>query len=887
MKGPAEKNFEGIYANPRLMHAVGMVVGCIAHVQVKSGAVFEGVLKTISSKADVVLEMARKLDGKPSANCIPAFSATEEMVDKLVFRFEDVVSISALNVDPEYATRESFTDTGISKFNGQVLERELEPWDGGALSADGLTDLGASEEANGWDPNDMFRTNEEKYGVKSSFDSTLPGYTIPLNKQNTEEYKQQEARASKIAQEIESGFHHKNRAALENGDEEERFSAVVRPENNNNFRYVSHKPRRPSNVRNIRNPPPHMNRNNPHQHSQVFHRVSSPASALNNNNNNNPPGSNYKMVNSVSNMSNANAISPRPTPTSTPPTSRPPMAQMPQHQTPPSAQYPANQVNAPVGVSQPTVRTSPPTPVIATQDDNQNHTMNGGRFQKADKMELKFAPKPPRSLNLQSAANKEMRDSVANQQVNKNAERRKETEKKTPIQKARDDKTEDLKRFHASFKLSEDPKNGRDKDNSPKPEMQSSNAVTPMPPNKHHNKDKGNKEDERKGSNTPDSRTSPDNPKNSTLNPNAKEFVFNPNAKSFTPRGAPVQQAPPSQPPPRLHTQSPIMAMPQAHLLPGMTQPVFNVPHYVMSAAPPVSMPMAQQFTPSASVAQAPRFRKAVPVTLQRHHDLSQPVHVQAATGPPILAQPGGLSAPFALYPTTPPGMLHHPPGPPQQLTYTPMYSFMPRVITPQQVGMVPTSAAYGESPQMPTHVYMHHGTPSLQHAMATSNNGQHSAPSTPQSQTPNLHPAPSPVHQAPPSGAHGQPPTPTGHPGNAPTPQPIMYTTHGHMTTQHPLHGNHSATNQGHPFAASYPGGPQPIVLLSQQPHGQHPGSFATTLQSHLHGQNPGNHVGTPTHILQHGPLMIPTSAGMVHTQTAITSGHYVPHSQGRVMSR
>lgn len=51
-------------------------------------------------------------------------------------------------------------------------------------------------------------------------------------------------------------------------------------------------------------------------------------------------------------------------------------------------------------------------------------------------MELKFAPKPPRSLNLQASANKEMRDSVANQQnINKNVERRKDTEKKTPIQK--------------------------------------------------------------------------------------------------------------------------------------------------------------------------------------------------------------------------------------------------------------------------------------------------------------------------------------------------------------------------------------------------------------------------------------------------------------------
>lgn len=49
--------------------------------------------------------MARKLESKPGASSVPAFSATEEMVDKLVFKFEDVVAISAHNVDPEFATR--------------------------------------------------------------------------------------------------------------------------------------------------------------------------------------------------------------------------------------------------------------------------------------------------------------------------------------------------------------------------------------------------------------------------------------------------------------------------------------------------------------------------------------------------------------------------------------------------------------------------------------------------------------------------------------------------------------------------------------------------------------------------------------------------------------
>ncbi|KFM77427.1 Ataxin-2, partial [Stegodyphus mimosarum] len=907
MKGPTEKNFEGIYSNPRFMHQAGLIVGCTVHIQVKSGSVYEGVLTTISSKADFVLEMVRKIDVKKPVNNSAAVSNStltsitdpQEITEKMVFRIADLVMVTAANVDPEYARRESFTDSAISKFNGQVLERELEPWDGGSLSADGLADLGGSEEeANGWDPNDMFRTNEEKYGVKSSFDSNLPGYTIPLNKQNTEEYKQQEARASKIAQEIESGFHHKSRAALENGDEEDRFSAVVRPENTNNFRYVSHRTRKPQNVRNIRSSPApshHTNRNS-HQHSQVFHRVSSPATAVNNSQ------GNYKMVSSVSPPTCVSTISPRPTPTSTPTPRQTPSQpnQLPLQQQPPTTQYqPVPVTSTTVSVAQPVSRATPPTTPTVPQGE-ETHKVNG----EVDKTEIKFTPKPPRSLNLPSAANKEMRDAVSNQQItNKNVERRKEVEKKSAGQKARDDKSEDLKNFHNKFKLSEDSKDGHEmKSNVPKTDPQPAVSTGSTAQIKHHLKEKP-KEEERKVESVPESRASPDNPKSSNLNPNAKEFVFNPNAKTFTPRGIPIQTVvPPAvQPPPRLHTQSPIMAMPQPHIMPGMAQTVFNMaPHYVVSATP-VSVPMAPPFTPAASVTQAPRFRKdqeygvdmglnqyediiftAMPMTLQRH-DLSQPVHVQAATGQPILAQPT-ISAPqFTIQYAPSPGMLH-PPGPPQQLAYAQMYSLMPRVLTPQTVGMVPTSAAYGESPQIPTHVYMPHpGTPGIQHAMASANSGQHSAPSTPQSQTPNLHPAPSPVHQPPPSGGHGQPPTPTGHPSNAPTPQPVMYT-HGHMTTQHPLHANHSSSNQGHPFAASYAGTPQPIVLLPQQPHAPHPATFASSLQNHhLHGQTPGSHVGTPTHVLPHAPMaMIPTSAAMVHTQTAaISSGHYVPHSQ------
>lgn len=62
-----------------------------------------------------------------------------------------------------------------------------------------------------------------------------------------------------------------------------------------------------------------------------------------------------------------------------------------------------------------------------------------------------------------------------------------------------------------------------------------------------------------------------------------------------------------------------------------------------------------------------PLYFSAMPI--MHRQDLSQPVHVQAATGQPILAQPT-LSAPqFAIQYAPSPGMLH-PPGPPQQLAY-------------------------------------------------------------------------------------------------------------------------------------------------------------------------------------------------------------------------
>lgn len=105
-------------------------------------------------------------------------------------------------------------------------EKELEPWDG----ANGDTELIELDgNANGWDPNEMFHKNEEKYGVKSTYDQNMSGYTLTIQKKNTKDYKDAEAKAEKLAQEIESQPTYKARADLENGDEEARFAAVERP----------------------------------------------------------------------------------------------------------------------------------------------------------------------------------------------------------------------------------------------------------------------------------------------------------------------------------------------------------------------------------------------------------------------------------------------------------------------------------------------------------------------------------------------------------------------------------------------------------------------------------------------------------------------------------
>ncbi|XP_052901454.1 ataxin-2 homolog isoform X1 [Anopheles moucheti] len=225
---------DGIYNNAPFMHAATSHVGNIVQIQTPAGQIYEGVFRTFSSQFQIVLEMAHRVeigsDQKPKI-------IVESFVDRLIFKPNDIVTLAAKDVDPEDATRDTFkTDTAISRCNGTnwLEDRVLEPWDeSGDVNGESLEhSLELDSNAEGWDVNDMFLKNEQVYGVQSTFDQSLSGYTVQIQKKDSEEFKVQEQEAEKIANEIENNPVYKERIDIENGDEEAAFAAVVRPNSN-------------------------------------------------------------------------------------------------------------------------------------------------------------------------------------------------------------------------------------------------------------------------------------------------------------------------------------------------------------------------------------------------------------------------------------------------------------------------------------------------------------------------------------------------------------------------------------------------------------------------------------------------------------------------------
>ncbi|XP_077305731.1 ataxin-2-like protein isoform X6 [Lithobates pipiens] len=237
VKGLQPPVFEGVYNNSRMLHFLTAVVGSTCDVKVKNGTTYQGVFKTLSSKFELAVDAVHKKTTDQAVG-----PKREDIVDTMIFKHSDVVLVHFHNVDFNYATKDKFTDSAIatnSKVNGEHKDKVLMRWDGGETNPDDYdleSDMVSVDcmdgKSNGWDANDMFKFNEDNYGVKTTYDSSLSSYTVPLEKDNSDEFRQREARATQLAREIESSPQYRARIAIENDDgrtEEEKHSGVQRP----------------------------------------------------------------------------------------------------------------------------------------------------------------------------------------------------------------------------------------------------------------------------------------------------------------------------------------------------------------------------------------------------------------------------------------------------------------------------------------------------------------------------------------------------------------------------------------------------------------------------------------------------------------------------------
>ncbi|KAL5284530.1 ATXN2 family protein [Megaselia abdita] len=217
---------QGVYNNTYFIHGATALVGHLVQVHLRSGSVYEGVFRTFSPVFDVALEL-------PS--CIKSVNKNtpeenKNLTNCMIFTYDNIVSIVAKDYDPNYVYSGTFqTDSAISERcngSGRLDEKELEPWDASGMNGGVDFDLDGQ---NGWDADEMFSKNERNFGVQSTFDDSLSDYTVPIDVKETAEFREAEAKAEKLANEIESNPSTKDRLNLENGDEEALFAAVERP----------------------------------------------------------------------------------------------------------------------------------------------------------------------------------------------------------------------------------------------------------------------------------------------------------------------------------------------------------------------------------------------------------------------------------------------------------------------------------------------------------------------------------------------------------------------------------------------------------------------------------------------------------------------------------
>nr|XP_041575346.1 ataxin-2 isoform X18 [Taeniopygia guttata] len=883
-KGPPQPtiSFDGIYANMRMVHILTSVVGSKCEVQVKNGGIYEGVFKTYSPKCDLVVDAAHRKTAESSLG-----PKREDILESILFKSSDFVMVHFKDMDTNYARRDAFTDSAISaKVNGEHKEKDLEPWDGGENTASEELEALETDVSNGWDPNDMFRYNEENYGVVSTYDSSLSSYTVPLERDNSEEFLKREARATQLAEEIESSAQYKARVALENDErtEEEKYTAVQRNANEREGHGVNTRENKyiPPGQRNRdvlswgsgRQNSPRMGQSGsgpPISRSGSHTSEFSPNSGADQRVvNGGPPRMSPKAQRHPRSHRVSTAASPTP---ASPASNR---AVTPSNEAKDTRLQDQRQ-NSATGNKE-NIKPSETSPSFSKPENKGVSPIVSEHRKQIDDLK-KFK----NDFRLQSSSSSDAVDQLLN--------KTREGEKSRDVVKEKTESTPKESIIEAGSNTNSN--GGSSKPNSPSispsmsnsseqkrgPEVTSQGVQTSGPGSKQDKEDKEEKKD------------TSEQVRKSTLNPNAKEF----NPRSFAqpkPSTTPTSPRPQAQPSPSMvgHQQP----------TPVYTQPVCFAPNmmYPVPVSPGVQPLYPIPMTPM-PVNQAKTYRAGkvpnMPQQRQDQHHQSTMMHPASAAGPPIVATPPAYSTQYVAYspqqfPNQP--LVQHVPHYQSQHphVYSPVIQGNARMMAPPahaQPGLVSSSATqYGAHEQThamyacPKIPYSKETGPSFYFAISTGSLAQqyahpnatlhphppHPQPSaTPtgqqQSQHAGSHPAPSPVqhhqHQAAQALhlANPQQQSAIYHAGLAPTPpsmtpgsntqspQNNFPTAQQTVFTIHPSHVQPAYTNPPHMahvpqahvqsgMVPSHPTAHAPMMLMTTQPPG---GPQAALAQSAL----------------------------------------------------
>ncbi|XP_018863894.1 ataxin-2 isoform X13 [Parus major] len=866
----------------RMVHILTSVVGSKCEVQVKNGGIYEGVFKTYSPKCDLVVDAAHRKTAESSLG-----PKREDILESILFKSSDFVMVHFKDMDTNYARRDAFTDSAISaKVNGEHKEKDLEPWDGGENTASEELEALETDVSNGWDPNDMFRYNEENYGVVSTYDSSLSSYTVPLERDNSEEFLKREARATQLAEEIESSAQYKARVALENDErtEEEKYTAVQRNANEREGHGVNTRENKyiPPGQRNRdvlswgsgRQNSPRMGQSGsgpPISRSGSHTSEFSPNSGADQRVvNGGPPRMSPKAQRHPRGHRVSTAASPTP---ASPASNR---AVTPSNEAKDTRLQDQRQ-NSATGNKE-NIKPSETSPSFSKPENKGVSPIVSEHRKQIDDLK-KFK----NDFRLQSSSSSDAVDQLLN--------KTREGEKSRDVVKEKTESTPKESIIEAGSNTNSN--GGSSKPNSPSispsmsnsseqkrgPEVTSQGVQTSGPGNKQDKEDKEEKKD------------TSEQVRKSTLNPNAKEF----NPRSFAqpkPSTTPTSPRPQAQPSPSMvgHQQP----------TPVYTQPVCFAPNmmYPVPVSPGVQPLYPIPMTPM-PVNQAKTYRAGkvpnMPQQRQDQHHQSTMMHPASAAGPPIVATPPAYSTQYVAYspqqfPNQP--LVQHVPHYQSQHphVYSPVIQGNARMMAPPahaQPGLVSSSATqYGAHEQThamyacPKIPYSKETGPSFYFAISTGSLAQqyahpnatlhphppHPQPSaTPtgqqQSQHAGSHPAPSPVqhhqHQAAQALhlANPQQQSAIYHAGLAPTPpsmtpgsntqspQNNFPTAQQTVFTIHPSHVQPAYTNPPHMahvpqahvqsgMVPSHPTAHAPMMLMTTQPPG---GPQAALAQSAL----------------------------------------------------